>query len=87
MPPRIPSLPACLSLATLALTLAGPASAEWMLREASIMGTRCAVELWSDDRARGEAAIEAVFTEFRRIDALMSTYKPESELSRVNASR
>jgi FAD:protein FMN transferase len=84
MPPRILSL-RCLSLATLALTLAGSASAEWMLREASIMGTRCAVELWSDDRARGEAAIEAVFTEFRRIDALMSTYKPESELSRVNA--
>ena len=50
------------------------------------MGTRCVVELWSTDRSRGQAAIDAVFTEFRRIDALMSTYKPESELSRVNAT-
>lgn len=49
------------------------------------MGTRCAVELWATDRAGGEAAIASVFADMRRIDALMSTYKPESELSRVNA--
>jgi thiamine biosynthesis lipoprotein len=84
MPSRIRSLLTCLSLATLALA-SKPATAEWLLRETPIMGTRCAVELWSEDRARGDAAIEAVFAEFRRIDALMSTYKPESELSRVNA--
>jgi FAD:protein FMN transferase len=74
----------CLFLATLAVSCLAPARAEWLLREVPIMGTRCAVELWSEDRARGEAAAEAVFAEFRRIDALMSTYKPESELSRVN---
>ena len=50
------------------------------------MGTRCAVELWATDRASGEAAIASVFADMRRIDALMSTYKPESELSRMNAS-
>ncbi len=61
------------------------ARAEWILREEAIMGTRCAVELWSEDRAAGEASINAVFDEFRRVDRLMSTYKPESELSRVNA--
>jgi FAD:protein FMN transferase len=76
---------ACLLLATSLALSATPVSAEWLLRETPIMGTRCAVELWSEDRARGEAAAEAVFTEFRRIDALMSTYKPDSELSRVNA--
>lgn len=65
--------------------LAAPAHAEWLHREAAIMGTRCAVELWSTDRAAGEASIEAVFEEFRRIDRLMSTYKPDSEISRVNA--
>ena len=62
-----------------------PAQAEWLQGEQSIMGTRCVVELWSEDRVRGQTAIDAVFAEFRRIDALMSTYKPESELSRVNA--
>jgi thiamine biosynthesis lipoprotein len=59
--------------------------AEWLAREEAIMGTRCAVELWSEDRAAGEAAIEAVFADMRRIDAAMSTYKPDSEVSRVNA--
>jgi thiamine biosynthesis lipoprotein len=59
--------------------------AEWLYREEAIMGTRCAVELWATDHARGEAAMESVFADMRRIDVLMSTYKPDSEVSRVNA--
>jgi len=70
---------------TFALLLCLPLHAEWLYRDESIMGTRCAVELWAADRASGERAIESVFGDMRRIDALMSTYKPESELSRVNA--
>jgi thiamine biosynthesis lipoprotein len=59
--------------------------AEWVERiEDGIMGTRIAVELWAEDRAQGEAAIEAVLAEMRRVDAAMSTYKPDSEVSRVN---
>ena len=58
--------------------------AEWLYREEDIMGTRCAVELWATDRAAGNAAMEAVLADMRRIDALMSTYKPDSEISRVN---
>jgi FAD:protein FMN transferase len=61
------------------------ARAEWLYRDEAIMGTRCAVELWSADRAKGDAAIEAVFADMRRIDVLMSTYKPDSEISQVNA--
>jgi FAD:protein FMN transferase len=64
--------------------LAPTAQAEWLLREQGIMGTRCAVEVWAEDRAKGEAAIEAVFADMRRIDLLMSTWKPDTELSRVN---
>jgi thiamine biosynthesis lipoprotein len=60
--------------------------AEWLYREEAIMGTRCAVELWATDRAAGNAAIEAVLADMRRIDALMSTYKADSEISRVNAN-
>lgn len=67
------------------LLLSLPLHAEWLYRDENIMGTRCAVELWAADRAEGERAIESVFGDMRRIDALMSTYKPESELSRVNA--
>lgn len=72
-------------IAILAFGSALPAQAAWLYREASIMGTRCAVEVWAADAAAGEQAIAAVFDDMRRIDALMSTYKPESELSRVNA--
>jgi len=64
----------------------GDVQAEWLSREEAIMGTRCAVELWAEDRAAGDAAIEAVFADMRRIDAAMSTYKPDSEVSRVNAT-
>ena len=61
------------------------AHAEWLYRDAPIMGTRCDVELWDEDQLKGEAAISAVFDEMRRIDNEFSTYKPESEVSRVNA--
>jgi thiamine biosynthesis lipoprotein len=60
--------------------------AAWLSREETIMGTRCAVQLWAEDAAAGEASIEAVFAEMRRIDALMSTYKADSEVSRLNVS-
>jgi thiamine biosynthesis lipoprotein len=72
-------------LALLSLLALPVARAEWLYREAAIMGTRCTVELWSADRVAGNAAIDAVFEEFRRIDRLMSTYKPDSEISAVNA--
>ena len=62
------------------------AHAEWMKRiEDGIMGTRIVVELWSDDPAKGNAAIDAVIEEMHRVDEDMSTYKPTSELSQVNA--
>ena len=73
----------CLLVALLACVL--PAHAEWRSREEAIMGTRIYVELWADDPDKGDAAIEAVMAEMRRIDELMSHYKPESQLSQINA--
>jgi FAD:protein FMN transferase len=69
------------ALAVLAL----PARADWMERTEAIMGTRCYVRLWAEDPDKGNAAIEAVMAELRRIDNLMSHYKPESQLSQINA--
>jgi len=60
------------------------AHADWITREEAIMGTRCAVELWSDDRAKGEAGITSVFDDMKRIDRLMSTWKEDTEISLVN---
>jgi len=66
--------------------LALPAHAEWVRRITDgIMGTRITVELWADDRDKGERAIDAVLDEMRHIDESMSTYKPTSEVSQVNA--
>ena len=56
----------------LLLICAVPAHAEWVSRITDgIMGTRITVELWAEDRQKADEA--------------MSTYKPTSEISRVNA--
>ncbi|MGE0188470.1 MAG: FAD:protein FMN transferase [Steroidobacteraceae bacterium] len=62
------------------------ALAEWVYRvDDGIMGTRMTVEVWTDTAAQGNAAIDAVLAEMRRLDESMSTYKSSSEVSRVNA--
>jgi thiamine biosynthesis lipoprotein len=77
------SLPTILALL---LCAALPAHAEWVRRVTDgIMGTRITVELWADDAAKGNQAIDAVLDEMRHIDETMSTYKPTSEVSQVNA--
>ena len=75
----------CLAVPAL-LCLAAPAHADWVRRVTDgIMGTRITVELWSDDKAKADEAIDALLEEMRHIDDSMSTYKPTSEVSRVNA--
>jgi thiamine biosynthesis lipoprotein len=71
---------------TLLACLAVPAHAEWVQRVTDgIMGTRITVELWADDKDKADRAIDAVLDEMRHIDDSMSTYKPTSEVSQVNA--
>jgi thiamine biosynthesis lipoprotein len=62
------------------------ARAEWVSRiEDGIMGTRISVEVWHEKSDTAHAGIAAVMEEMKRIDREMSTYKPDSEISRVNA--
>jgi thiamine biosynthesis lipoprotein len=68
----------------LAVLLPLNASADWQRQEAAIMGTAVTVELWHEDQSRGKALIGDIMKEMRRIDLLMSTFKPDSELSAVN---
>ena len=68
------------------LSLAAPVHADWVRRITDgIMGTRITVELWADDKDKGEQAIDALLDEMRHVDDSMSTYKPTSEVSQVNA--
>jgi thiamine biosynthesis lipoprotein len=79
------NLQRCL-MGLLLLASSAGAHAEWVKRVTDgIMGTRIMVELWSEDRPKAEAAIDAVLAEMRHIDDSMSTYKPDSEVSQVNA--
>lgn len=80
---KVQSVCACLAVLIFA---SNSARAEWVNRiEDGIMGTRIVVELWADDVFAGNKAIDAVVAEMERIDRDMSTYKPDSEVSRVNA--
>lgn len=70
---------ALLTAALLGLVPGAPAGETTQIRY--VMGT-----LWTIE-AKGpavERAVERAFDEVRRLDALWSTYKPDSELSRVN---
>jgi thiamine biosynthesis lipoprotein len=48
------------------------------------MGTEVTVTVVTRSRAQGSAAIDAAMAEVRRLDEMMSLYKDESELTRVN---
>ena len=60
------------------------AVADWIGDARPLMGTEVSVYLWSDDPEAGRRALEEVFEEAARIDRLMSTYKDESEISKIN---
>ncbi len=61
-----------------------PAAAQWHREEAPLMGTSVSVELWHEDGEAGRAAVRAVMAEYHRINARMSTYREDSEISHVN---
>jgi len=63
---------------------AADARSEWVADDRAIMGTSVRVELWHADPRQGAEVLEAVMSEMQRIDALMSTYKEDSEISAVN---
>ena len=48
------------------------------------MGSTYTVELYGYDRVKMEAAADAALDEARRLDDLLSNYRPESEWSEVN---
>lgn len=79
-----PIFPVFILLIFLGLSLPRILIAQWFEQERAIMGTSVRVELWSEDHAQAQAAIAAVMTEMRHIDALMSPLKRNSELALIN---
>ena len=62
------------------------AHAEWFSDQQAIMGTTVRVELWHNDATTARASIDLAMEQLRRIDALMSPFKPASELFKINKS-
>src|SRR5688572_2910760 len=83
MPFHRPRLLICICI--LAIASPDAARAEWYTGERAVMGTRITVELWGEDQTEAVRNIERVMQEMQRVDALMSTYKPTSQVSLVNA--
>jgi thiamine biosynthesis lipoprotein len=77
-----------LVLFLLALAHGGPAVASQELlrlqKSADAMGSTYTVELYGYDRVQMEAAADAAMDEARRLDDMLSNYKPDSEWSQVN---
>ena len=61
-----------------------PARAEWYSDAQQKMGTRVEIQLWADSEAAARPLLTAGMAEFDRIESWMSTYRPDSEISRVN---
>jgi thiamine biosynthesis lipoprotein len=53
-------------------------------RTTLLMGTRATVRISGQDRGQATAASHAVLREIARVEALLSTWIPSSELSRIN---
>lgn len=73
----------------LGLCLAGalsPQTAELLRLEKTgdAMGSTFTIEIYGRDRIAMEAAVDAAFDEVRRLDDLMSNYKPDSVWSEIN---
>lgn len=72
-------------LAMLVVLLSSPpALAEWLSDARPMLGTEVSVYLWSADSEAGRQALDGVFEEAARIDHLMSTYRDDSEISKIN---
>lgn len=50
------------------------------------MGSTLQLAAWTADEARAKSAFDQVFAEFARLEKLMSTWVPDSDLVRVNQS-
>jgi thiamine biosynthesis lipoprotein ApbE len=72
--------PVLLALAVIQAPLPSPT----VQREAYLMGTTLSVSVAAPDRPAGIAAIELAFTAVRHVDDLLSTWRDDSEIARLN---
>ena len=76
-------LPAVLAVLPLLACAAAP-EPQWHAETQRKMGTQVQVQVWEADPVRAAELLAAAMAEFDRIEAKMSTYREDSEISRVN---
>jgi thiamine biosynthesis lipoprotein len=52
----------------------------------SAMGTAVEIKVWTDREGAARAAMDDAVAEIKRLESLMTTWRPDSELSRINAA-
>ncbi|MFT6731928.1 MAG: thiamine biosynthesis lipoprotein [Polaribacter sp.] len=68
------------------LTFSLKANSQWIQHSFDVMGTRSNVEFEISKNQDGEQILKKIVSEMHRIDALMSPYKANSELSKINTT-
>jgi len=63
---------------------APPAPAPLVVRVRECMSTACRISIQTDDAPRAEAAADRAFAEMDRLEALMTSWRPDSTVSRIN---
>lgn len=64
--------------------LSSSLSAQWHSLSVEVMTTRLSLEFWCEDQSKADELGTAVLNRFEEIEAKMSRYIPESELSLLN---
>src|SRR5215471_8574232 len=72
------------ALLTLGTTLAATQGSSFIHQKRYAMGTVFEIVIYDDDLPRADAAARAALDEVVRLDGIMSNYKRESDLSRMN---
>ena len=62
------------------------ARAHMVERVGASMGSDLRLTAWTTDEAAARSAFDAVFAEFERLEALMSVWRPGSDVLRINAA-
>jgi thiamine biosynthesis lipoprotein len=61
-----------------------PPSLRKVSRESKALGTHVSMTVLHADKSEGRAALDAAFAELERVESVMSIYRPESQISRLN---
>jgi thiamine biosynthesis lipoprotein len=60
------------------------AHANWFIQQQDIMGTRISIELWHKNESLAKECSDKIFAEMHRLDAMMSPFQSDSEISFIN---